>query len=253
MKGGYEGRRKTIRLDHLIVQRGLAGSGARAQALILAGRIRAPGVKNIKPGERVSPDQELELIEDLPYVSRGGVKLAAALKEFGIVVSGRSCVDIGASTGGFTDCLLQNGAEKVLAVDVGHGQLHWKLRRDSRVVNREKTHVLKLTREDVEGGAPPLVTVDVSFISLEKVLPHLAEIFPSGTEFVVLVKPQFEVGPKQAPKGVVKDPEVHRMVVDRIMARAEKIGFVGKGRMPSPITGPEGNREFLVHFLKAAV
>lgn len=240
-----------LRLDELLVQRGLAKDVAQAQALILAGRVR--GILNPKAGLKVRVDQEVTLEQAPPFVSRGGIKLQAALKEFGISVEGRSCVDIGASTGGFTDCLLQAGAVKVLAVDVGHGQLDWKLRNDPRVVNREKTHVLTLTRDAVEPflhghAAPGLVTVDVSFISLEKVLPHLAEIVPAGTECVVLVKPQFEADPKEAPKGVVRNPDVHRRVLDKIEGLAVANGFEMRGERESPITGPEGNHEFLVFF-----
>ncbi len=239
-----------VRLDELLVQRGLAKDVAQAQALILAGRVR--GVSNPKAGLNVGVDQEVSLEQAPPFVSRGGLKLQAALTEFGISVVGRFCVDIGASTGGFTDCLLQAGAVKVLAVDVGHGQLDWKLRNDPRVVNREKTHVLTLTRDDVGPflsghPVPGLVTVDVSFISLERVLPHLAELVPSGTECVVLVKPQFEADPKEAPKGVVRNSEVHRRVLDTMERLAVATGFEVKGKRESPITGPEGNREFLIH------
>ena len=232
-----------------MVQRGLAKDVAQAHALILAGRVR--GILNPKAGLKVRGDQDVTLEQAPPFVSRGGLKLQAALKEFGISVAGRSCVDIGASTGGFTDCLLQAGAVRVLAVDVGHGQLDWKLRNDPRVANREKTHVLTLTRDDVGPflsghPVPGLVTVDVSFISLERVLPHLAELVPSGTECVVLVKPQFEADPKEAPKGVVRNSEVHRRVLDTMERLAVATGFEVKGKRESPITGPEGNREFLV-------
>ncbi|MBK8575078.1 MAG: TlyA family RNA methyltransferase [Elusimicrobia bacterium] len=243
------------RLDELLVQRGLARDVGHAQALILAGRVR--GVSHPKAGLNVSADQTLEVEETPPFVSRGGLKLQAALKAFGLTVAGRLCVDIGASTGGFTDCLLQAGAAKVLAVDVGHGQLDWKLRNDPRVINREKTHVLTLTREDISAffsargsgstlGAG-LAAVDVSFISLEKVLPHLADILPGGTECVALVKPQFEVGPKDAPQGVVRDPDVHRRVLEDIERVAVASGFFMLSKRESPITGPEGNHEFLMH------
>lgn len=244
-----------VRLDGLIVERGLAKDIKEAHALLLSGRIRAPGLGKVKAGELVSPDQPLERVEENPFVSRGGLKLQAALKEFRIDVRGRACVDLGASTGGFTDCLLQAGASRVMAVDVGHGQLDWALRNDARVLNREKTHVLKVTRDEVNtffsrGGGASLpqtgfVAVDVSFISLEKVFPHLAEIFPKGTELVVLVKPQFEVGPKEAPKGVVRDPSVHAQVLAKIEHGANASGFVLLGKRESPITGPEGNHEFL--------
>lgn len=243
-----------VRLDQLLVQRGLAESGSKAQALILAGKVRAPGVKNLKPGEKVSSDQAVEVVEGLPFVSRGGLKLAAALRAFGVTPSGRLCIDLGASTGGFTDCLLQAGAKKVWAVDVGHGQLHESLRRDDRVINREKCHVLSLSREDIAsyaaGGPGLLVTVDLSFISLEKVLPHLAAVFDSGTEFVVLVKPQFEAGPKDAPKGVVRNPAVRERVRAQISATAERLGFRKRQDLDCPVLGPEGNQEMLFHMVR---
>jgi 23S rRNA (cytidine1920-2'-O)/16S rRNA (cytidine1409-2'-O)-methyltransferase len=249
-----------VRLDALVVKRGLAKDLKEAQAILLSGRTRAPGLGMVKSGELVSPDQVLERVESLPFVSRGGLKLQAALSEFGIDVAGRACVDVGASTGGFTDCLLQAGAARVLAVDVGHGQLDWKLRNDPRVVNREKTHILKVTREEVsaflssDGSGPDrpgFVSVDVSFISLEKVFPHLSEIFPKGTELVILVKPQFEVGPKEAPKGVVRDPSVHQRVLEHIEQFAVTGGFVSLGKRVSPVTGPEGNQEFLLWLRRA--
>ncbi len=250
-----------MRLDHLIVERGLAESGAKAQALVLAGLIRAPGLPHtLKPGLAVSPDQPLERVEDLKFVSRGGEKLAGALKEFGVRPEGRFCLDVGASTGGFTDCLLQHGAKKVLAVDVGTRQLHEKLRRDPRVVSLERTHVLKLTRERLEEAFSRhlslatchdiLVTVDVSFISLEKVLPHLAALAPAGTEFLALVKPQFEAGPKNAPKGVVRDPKVRRQVLENISRRLPEWGFEKKGEALSPLKGPKGNVEHFLHFVR---
>lgn len=244
------------RLDELLVVRGLATDAGHARALILAGRVKTPGGASLKAGQAVKDDQILCVEETVPYVSRGGLKLRAALKAFGVAVAGRPCLDVGASTGGFTDCLLQAGASKVMAVDVGHGQLDWKLRNDPRVLSREKTHVHKVTREDAAlffsagraAGAPPagLVTVDVSFISLEKVLPHLAAIVSVGTECVVLVKPQFEADPKDTPRGVVRDVKVHRRVLDRIAGVAVSVGFRVVGEQESPLTGPEGNREFFL-------
>jgi 23S rRNA (cytidine1920-2'-O)/16S rRNA (cytidine1409-2'-O)-methyltransferase len=239
-----------IRLDHLLVQRGLAETGAKAQAYLLAGRVRVPGRVNPKAGDRVSPDQIVEVTAVLPYVSRGGEKLAGALDAFGVDPRGRACWDVGASTGGFTDCLLKRGAASVWAVDVGHGQLHWKLRGDSRVTVREKTHVLAVTAREVAAVGPSLAVVDVSFISLEKVLPHLGRVTPAGTEFVVLVKPQFEAGPVRAPGGVVRDPAVHREVLDRVSAGLEGWGFRQKGMVPSVLTGPKGNVEFFMHLMR---
>jgi 23S rRNA (cytidine1920-2'-O)/16S rRNA (cytidine1409-2'-O)-methyltransferase len=239
-----------IRLDHLIVQRGLAESGAKAQALILAGHIKAPGLQaTLKPGLLVSEEQPLELLSSPKYVSRGGEKLEGALYAFRVDPSGRLCLDVGSSTGGFTDCLLQRGAEKVFALDVGTAQLHWKLRKDPRVLSREKTHILRLTRADLP-FTPSLVVVDVSFISLEKVLPHVASLLEKGAELVVLVKPQFEAGPKNAPKGVVRDPAVREEVLRRLSSLLPAWGFIKKGECPSPLTGPEGNVEYFFHLLR---
>ncbi|MBK8871226.1 MAG: TlyA family RNA methyltransferase [Elusimicrobia bacterium] len=240
------------RLDDLLVRRGLAKDRKEAQALLLAGRVRAPGSPSLKAGTKVSDDVILEREPGKAFVSRGGLKLRGALDAFQISVAGRTCVDIGASTGGFTDCLLKAGAVRVLAVDVGRGQLDWSLQKDPRVVNREKTHVLRLTRSDMDlfgGDSPvfPLVTVDVSFISLETVLPHLASLLRSGTEMVCLVKPQFEADPKDVPGGVVIDPRVCDRMVEKVSAVAREAGFDRVGLCESPITGPEGNREFFLH------
>jgi 23S rRNA (cytidine1920-2'-O)/16S rRNA (cytidine1409-2'-O)-methyltransferase len=240
-----------VRLDRLVVQRGLAESGHKAQALLLAGLIRAPGLGSLKPGSLVSEDQPLELVETLRYVSRGGNKLEGALRHFSIDVRGKICLDIGASTGGFTDCLLQAGAEKVIAVDVGHGQLHWKLRRDPRVVNLEKTHVLTLAKSGLGPRDPKIVTVDVSFISLEKVLPHVASLIEKGTTCLALVKPQFEAGPRRAPKGVVRDPVVHAEVLGRLKELLPGWGLTYLGEIESPLKGPKGNTEFFIHCEKA--
>jgi 23S rRNA (cytidine1920-2'-O)/16S rRNA (cytidine1409-2'-O)-methyltransferase len=240
-----------IRLDHLLVERGMAESGSKAQALILAGRVVVPGKANPKPGMLVTPDQEVELKEGLKYVSRGGDKLEGALDDFKIDVKGRRCLDVGASTGGFTDCLLQRGAVFVAAVDVGHGQMHEKLRRDARVVNREKTHANDLTPEDAAAwGGPDLVVVDVSFISISKILPHLATIVKSGAEFAVLLKPQFEVGPKNAPKGVVKDEAVRTALIHDVRGLVGAWGFDYLSDSPSKLAGPKGNREHFFYLRK---
>jgi len=238
------------RLDHLLVERGLAESGAKAQALILAGRVRAPGLKTVKPGTRVPWDQPVELTETLRYVSRGGEKLEGALRDLKIDVHGRACLDVGASTGGFTDCLLQHGAQKVLAVDVGHGQLHWKLRNDPRVTGREGTHALRLTPEDLTDFSPDLVTVDVSFISLEKILPHLSVLLREGTKCLALVKPQFEAGPKCAPKGVVRDEKVRTEIIERLKGLLPGWGFSLKSETPAALKGPKGNQEHFLYFIK---
>jgi 23S rRNA (cytidine1920-2'-O)/16S rRNA (cytidine1409-2'-O)-methyltransferase len=240
------------RLDDLLVRRGLANDRKEAQALVMAGRVRVPGSPCLKAGSMVSDDVSLQREPDKAFVSRGGLKLRGALDTFQISVAGRTCADIGASTGGFTDCLLKAGAVRVLAVDVGRGQLDWTLQKDPRVVNREKTHVLRLTRSDMDSflagsSGPALVTVDVSFISLETVLPHLASLVCSGTEAVCLVKPQFEADPKDVPGGVVVDPRVCDRMVEKISTVARAAGFDRVGVCESPLTGPEGNREFFLH------
>lgn len=233
-----------------MVRRGLAESGAKAQALILAGRIVAPGLRVLKPGALVEEDQELSLTEPMRYVSRGGEKLEGALKDLGVDPKGKVCLDVGASTGGFTDCLLQNGAKLVMAVDVGHGQLHWKLRQDRRVVNREKTHIKDVTPQDAADLDPQLAVVDVSFISLEKVLPHVAHLLKSGVEVLAMLKPQFEAGPKNAPKGVVKNPKVRAEVIARIKSLLPDWGFRFIGEADCVIKGPKGNLEHFLHFVK---
>jgi 23S rRNA (cytidine1920-2'-O)/16S rRNA (cytidine1409-2'-O)-methyltransferase len=233
------------------VERGLAESRHQAQALILSGRIRVPGVATAKPGLLIPPDQPLELLQPALYVSRGGEKLEGALKHFQVRVQDRFCWDVGASTGGFTDCLLQNGARQVAAIDVGRGQLHWKLRQDPRVINLEKTHILHASAADLSPGPPSLVTVDVSFISLEKVLPHLARLVPPGTEFLALLKPQFEAGPKLAPKGVVRHPKIREEILQRIQQALPAWGFRGLGSVPSALKGPKGNQETFLHFVRA--
>jgi 23S rRNA (cytidine1920-2'-O)/16S rRNA (cytidine1409-2'-O)-methyltransferase len=233
-----------VRLDLLIVERKLAESRTQAQAMLLAGRIKVPSQPAAKAGTLVPNDIALELIEASPYVSRGGEKLSGLMEKFSIDVTGKLCWDVGASTGGFTDYLLQHGATKVIAIDVGHGQLHWKLQKDPRVVNQEKLHIL-----DVEPGqfpSPQFITIDVSFISLEKVLPHLAKLTARGTEFAAMVKPQFEAGPKGAPKGVVRDPEVRAKAIAKIRNALPEWGFRLKGEAPSALPGPKGNLE---HFL----
>jgi len=242
--------KEKVRLDILIAERGLAESRTQAQALILAGRVRVPGQQNIKPGMLLPPDAPVELIEAARYVSRGGEKLEGALKDFGLEVKGLQAWDIGASTGGFTDCLLQNGATKVLAVDVGHGQLHWRLRADPRVVNWEERHVLEVNPADVADFKPGIVVVDVSFISLERVLPHLGKLTSPGVPFVVLVKPQFEAGPKNAPKGVVRDPKVRAAVIEKILGQLEAWGFEKKADAASHLKGPKGNEEHFLHIVR---
>jgi len=232
-------------LDLLLVQRGLAESRERAQALIRAGQVLVDDQVADKPGRRVPSNAALRLRSRLPYVSRGGLKLEAALNAFGLDVAGWVVADVGASTGGFTDCLLQRGAARVYAIDVGYGQLAWKLRRDPRVVVMERTNIrfLESLPEPVD-----LATVDVSFIGLELVLPAVMRLLKPQGQIVALVKPQFEAGRRQVGKGgVVRDPAVHRQVLTRLIEWAVEHGLRVLGLIPSPITGPRGNVEFLLH------
>jgi 23S rRNA (cytidine1920-2'-O)/16S rRNA (cytidine1409-2'-O)-methyltransferase len=239
------------RLDILLVERALVPSRERARALILAGRVLVNEQKHDKPGASVPADAAVRLLgEDLPYVSRGGLKLRAALEHWKIDVSGRACIDVGTSTGGFTDCLLQRGAERVTAVDTGFGQIAMKLRNDPRVRLMERTNARLL-----EAGAltdaehPPLLLVmDVSFISATLVLPAVVEAAPSLREIVVLVKPQFESGREHVGKGgIVRDPAAHRAAVERVAQCVREQGLEVMGAIPSPITGMEGNQEFLLY------
>jgi 23S rRNA (cytidine1920-2'-O)/16S rRNA (cytidine1409-2'-O)-methyltransferase len=242
-----------VRLDQLLVERGLAPSRARAQSLILAGVVRADGVVVDKAGKAVAVDASVEIVEaDHPWVSRGGVKLAAALDAFGLSPAGLRCLDVGASTGGFTHVLLARGAAQVVALDVGRGQLDWRLRQDGRVVVREGINARNLAREDVPGPFG-LVTVDVSFISLRLVLPALVPLLAESADLVALVKPQFEAGRTQVAKGgVVRDPAVREDAIARVLAAARELGLDCLGRIPSPISGPAGNVEELVHLRPAS-
>ncbi len=244
------------RLDVLMVERGLVATRERARALILAGRARVDGRVVTKAGSPVSPDADLALAEpDHPYVGRGGVKLAHALATFGIPASGRLALDIGASTGGFTDALLQRGAARVIAVDVGHGQLDWRLRNDPRVLVLERLNARALVAEMLPAGLRrvDIVTVDVAFISVTQILPVVPPLLNPGADVVVLVKPQFEAGRAEVGKGgVVRDPLIHTRVVDEISAFADRVGLHCAARTPSPITGSEGNREFLLHLRRGA-
>lgn len=238
---------KKERLDILLVERGLAESRAKAQALILAGEVVVGDQRVDKPGTRVMVDAELRLKgEVLPYVSRGGLKLERALDHFQIDVRGKLCADIGASTGGFTDCLLQRGAAKVYAIDVGYGQLHEKLRNDPRVVSKERINARAVTAEELPERVSILV-IDVSFISLRLVLPAvLARVEPGG-RLIALVKPQFEVGPENVAKGgVVKDAQARQEAIERITAFAGELGVEEIGVIDSPIRGPAGNLEALL-------
>jgi 23S rRNA (cytidine1920-2'-O)/16S rRNA (cytidine1409-2'-O)-methyltransferase len=236
------------RLDTLLVARGLVASRERARAVILAGQVRVDGQVVSKAGTAVSPSAHVELAApDHPYVGRGGLKLAHGLDVFGIQVEGRRGLDIGASTGGFTDVMLQRGARDVVALDVGHNQLDWKLRSDPRVIVREGVNARTLTARDVPHPVD-LVTIDVAFISLGYILPEVPKLLAPGADVVALVKPQFEAGRGEVGKGgIVSDPAVHDAVLARVTAGAEALGFERLGMTPSPITGATGNREFLVH------
>ncbi|MCU0255748.1 MAG: TlyA family RNA methyltransferase [Vicinamibacterales bacterium] len=240
------------RLDARLVNEGLAASRERARALILAGRVRVAGEVISKAGASVPESTAVEIIEpDFPWVGRGGVKLAHALEAFGIDVDGREALDIGASTGGFTDVLLQRGARRVVALDVGHGQLDWRLREDPRVVVLERRNARHL--EPAWLPAPVgIVTIDVSFISLRLVLPALPPVLAPGADIVALVKPQFEAGREEVGKGgLVTDPAVHDAVLARVTGSAASCGLARVAMTPSPITGAAGNREFLVHLKRA--
>ncbi|MGC2184197.1 MAG: TlyA family RNA methyltransferase [Terriglobales bacterium] len=243
-----------IRLDKLLFERGMATSRERAQALILAGKVLVNGQKVEKAGAGVETSAEIRLLgEDLRYVSRGGLKLEEALKHWQIDVAGRTCLDVGSSTGGFTDCLLQRGAKRVIAVDTGHGQIDFGLRQDARVRLLEKTNARYLTPQQV-GEAVDLVVMDVSFISATLVLPAVIEAaFPlpperRGRQIVVLVKPQFEAGREQVGKGgIVRDPVVQKAAVDKVRHALLALGCTQTDVIESPILGGEGNREFLLY------
>ena len=236
------------RVDQLLVARGLAESRAKAQALVMAGQVYSETKRLDKPGKQVDPEIPLEVRgRDHPWVSRGGVKLAHGLKHFAIRAKDRVCLDIGASTGGFTDVLLSDGAAKVYAVDVGRGQLAWKLQKDPRVVVLDETNARHLTRDQVPAGID-LITCDASFIGLATVLPAALALVASGAELVALIKPQFEVGKGRVGKGgIVRDPALHREVCERIQSWLEAdMGWSVLGVTESPLAGADGNKEFLI-------
>ena len=238
--------RSRVRLDHLVVTRGLAPTRHQAETAIRLGEIFVDGERRDKPGSLVAAGADVERRGRGPqYVSRGGLKLAGALDVFGIDPSGLVAIDVGASTGGFTDCLLQRGARRVYATDVGRGLLHWRLRQDQRVVLMEQRHATHLAVADFPEPVE-LATIDVSFISLLKILPAVARVVRPGGLIVALVKPQFEAGRKAAPKGVVRDPQVHMEVLRRVITGAGQIGLAPVAVTPSPLVGPKGNREFFV-------
>jgi 23S rRNA (cytidine1920-2'-O)/16S rRNA (cytidine1409-2'-O)-methyltransferase len=233
-----------IRLDQLLVSRGLAESREQAQRLILAGAVLVGDAPATKPGQAVDAEVELRMRQALRYVSRGGEKLAAALAGFGIDPTGCVCADVGASTGGFTDALLQHGAARVYAIDVGYGQLHWKLQSDPRVIVLDRSNARHLSSLP---EAVALATVDASFISLRLLLPVVRGWLGPGGQIIALVKPQFEVGREQVGKGgVVRDPKLHRQVVDDLLVWAAAEALGPQEVLPSPLLGPKGNREFLL-------
>ena len=239
-----------IRLDHLLVQRGLAASRSQAQALVLAGHVTVNEQPAPKPGARVPADIRVSVHQPPPYVSRGGIKLEAALDAFQVSVTDAVCADVGASTGGFTDCLLQRGAARVYAIDVGYGQLAWKLRQDERVVVMEKINAryLEALPEPVN-----IVTIDASFISLKLLFPAVVSWVTPGADVMPLIKPQFEAERDQVGKhGVVRAPEVHRGVLEKVTGYAMAWGLAVRGLIRSPITGPAGNVEFLMHLRQGA-
>ncbi|HZS46677.1 MAG TPA: TlyA family RNA methyltransferase [Blastocatellia bacterium] len=239
------------RLDKLLVDKGLVATRQKAQALIIAGQVLVDEQREEKPGKQVDSSANLRIKgEQLRYVGRGGLKLEHALKEFGVSVDNLVCVDIGASTGGFTDCLLQHGAAHVTAIDVGHNQLDWKIRQDERVTVREGVNARYLTPTDFPERTLgfDLATIDVSFISLEKILPAVAALVRPGGTIAALIKPQFEVGKDEVGKGgIVTDPAKQEAVVERIKSFAQNLGLNVKGVIDSPILGQDGNREFLIH------
>jgi 23S rRNA (cytidine1920-2'-O)/16S rRNA (cytidine1409-2'-O)-methyltransferase len=234
------------RLDRMLVERGVVESREKAQALIMAGEVLVNGQKAAKPGQLVADAAVLEALARPPYVGRGGFKLAAALRDFAISVEGQTCLDIGASTGGFTDALLQAGAARVHAVDVGSGQLNWRLRTDPRVVVHERLNARALRFDDI-GEFVDFIACDVSFISVTLILPAAAPLLHPGGQMVILVKPQFEAGKGQVGKGgIVRDPLLHQAACERVARAARACGFQ-TAVMESPILGAEGNKEFLLH------
>ena len=245
--------KEKLRLDVLLKERGLVSSRARGQALIMAGSVLVDGSVVTKSGFFVSPGQRIEIKADLcPYVSRGGLKLQKALEYFDVSVKSRICMDVGASTGGFTDCLLKYGARLVYSIDVGYGQLDWRLRNRDDIINLEKTNIRNVTR-DIFKEIPCFASIDVSFISLKIVVPKVKELIKDGGDIIALIKPQFEAGRKQVGKGgIIRDPRIH----DEVLADLERffsrdIGVRSVGIIPSPVKGAKGNKEFLIHLKKA--
>ena len=240
------------RLDVLLTEQGYADTRSKAQAIIMSGNVYVDGQKADKPGISYEETVQLEVRgETCPYVSRGGLKLEKALRDFGVKPEGFVCSDSGASTGGFTDCLLQQGASKVFAIDVGYGQLDWKIRSDPRVVVMERTNIRYVTPEQL-GEPLDLSVIDVSFIGLEIVLPNIKTLLKPTGQVLCLIKPQFEAGKENVgKKGVVRDPKIHQMVLDNFVSLVHSLGFTILGLTFSPVKGPEGNIEFLGHLTLA--
>lgn len=240
-----------IRLDQLLVKKCMAESREKAKALIMSGVVEVEGVRFDKPGRLIAESASIVLKNTThSYVSRGGKKLEAALKHFPVDVNGKALLDVGASTGGFTDCLLRQGALRVIAVDVGYGQLDWKLRQDPRVEVLEKTNIRHLKPGDLKGPVHGAV-IDVSFISLRQVVPPVSDLLLEHAYIIALIKPQFEVGKGQVGKGgVVRDPKRHQEVIDRLSTFFQDSGWTVQGHIPSPILGPKGNREFLIYLTR---
>ena len=236
------------RLDQLLVRRKLAPTIKMARAIIYAGEVHVEDRPADKPGLLLPVDIAIRLKEKCRYVSRGGLKLERALSHFGISPAGYICLDIGASTGGFTDCLLQHGAKKVHAVDVAYGQLAWKIRQDSRVVVLERFNARNITADNIQNDPIQLAVMDVSFISLTTILPPIARLFTKSITILALIKPQFEL-PREdiGPRGVVDKPSLHEKAVDKIQDFVHRSGMICRGVVPSPLLGPNGNREFLIH------
>ena len=235
------------RIDRLLVIRAFAETREKAKALVMEGQVFVNGIRVEKPGALIPVNCNIEIAGGLKYVSRGGIKLQEAITRFNIQVAGKTAIDVGASTGGFTDCLLQHGAVRVYAVDVGYGQLDWKLRNDSRVVVLERTNIRYLEKSSISEPVD-MATVDVSFISLLKVLPKVREFLKENADVIALIKPQFEVGKGQVGKGgIVRDPQKHLAVVESIKTASLTMGFHVKGTIKSPISGAKGNEEFFIH------
>lgn len=240
------------RLDVLLTEQKFFDNRTRAKAMIMAGKVLVNGQKVDKAGTLIPADAQIRILgEEMPFVSRGGLKLQKALDVFGINLVGKMAADVGASTGGFTDCMLQRSAKMVYSIDVGYGQLAWKLRRDLRVVNKERTNIRNVTRRDFYYGLPEFVSIDVSFISLEKVLPVVFDVLTDLGEVVALIKPQFEAGREHVgKKGVVRDKKIHASVIERVLDFAAEVGFTIRGLDFSPVKGPEGNIEYLAYLSK---